>query len=217
MPGDLHYTWEQRKAAEKGRTSALQGIPEQLSALARANKIISRARSRRVEVALPDDPTTAEEVGTQILDAGCPGSGGRNRPRTGASRCRTRPGGRVSGVPSRRATMPGPRSAGALFCWACPSHRPNGRPRRRIRHRRIRHRTTRLRTNRLRTTHLRTTRLRTIPLRRTTRRRTTRSTRSQVLLSQNPQTYPLNPTAPYPVQPQYRAVPRKPSEELRTR
>ena len=49
VPTDLHYTWEQRKAAEKGRTSALQGIPEQLSALARANKIISRARSRRLE------------------------------------------------------------------------------------------------------------------------------------------------------------------------
>jgi len=68
VPSDLHYTWEQRKAAEKGRTSALQGIPGDLSALARANKIISRARSRRVEVALPDDPTTAEEVGTQILE-----------------------------------------------------------------------------------------------------------------------------------------------------
>jgi uncharacterized protein YabN with tetrapyrrole methylase and pyrophosphatase domain len=67
VPLDLHYTWEQRKVAEKGRTSALQGIPEQLSALARGNKIISRARSQRVEVALPDDPTTAEEVGAQIL------------------------------------------------------------------------------------------------------------------------------------------------------
>ena len=67
VPADLHYTWEQRKAAEKGRTSALQGIPEQLSALARANKIISRARSRRVGLELPDHPTTAEEVGTQIL------------------------------------------------------------------------------------------------------------------------------------------------------
>ena len=59
VPTDLHYTWEQRKAAEKGRTSALQGIPEQLSALARANKIISRARSRRLDLVLPDDPTTA--------------------------------------------------------------------------------------------------------------------------------------------------------------
>jgi XTP/dITP diphosphohydrolase len=67
VPSDLHYTWEQRKAAEKGRTSALQGIPDQLSALARANKIISRVRSRRVEVALPDEPTTAEEVGAQLL------------------------------------------------------------------------------------------------------------------------------------------------------
>ena len=67
VPVDQHYTWEQRKTAEKGRTSALQGIPEQLSPLARVNKIISRARSHRVEVALPDDPTTAEEVGAQIL------------------------------------------------------------------------------------------------------------------------------------------------------
>jgi XTP/dITP diphosphohydrolase len=62
VPVDQHYTWEQRKATEKGRTSALQGIPEQLSALARVNKIISRARSHRLEIALPDDPTTAEEV-----------------------------------------------------------------------------------------------------------------------------------------------------------
>jgi XTP/dITP diphosphohydrolase len=67
VPVDLRYTWEQRKVAEKGRTSALQGIPEQLSALARGNKIISRARSQRLEVALPDDPTTAEEVGAQML------------------------------------------------------------------------------------------------------------------------------------------------------
>jgi XTP/dITP diphosphohydrolase len=67
VPIDQHYTWEQRKAAEKGRTSALQGIPEQLSALARANKIIGKARSRRVDVVLPDAPTTAEEVGGQIL------------------------------------------------------------------------------------------------------------------------------------------------------
>jgi XTP/dITP diphosphohydrolase len=67
VPVDLHYTWEQRKAAEKGRTSALQGIPEQLSALARANKIISRARSRRLDLVLPDDPTTVEELGAQLL------------------------------------------------------------------------------------------------------------------------------------------------------
>jgi uncharacterized protein YabN with tetrapyrrole methylase and pyrophosphatase domain len=67
VPSDLHFTWEQRKVLEKGRTSALQGIPDQLSALARANKIISRMRSRRVAVALPDEPTSAEEVGAQLL------------------------------------------------------------------------------------------------------------------------------------------------------
>jgi XTP/dITP diphosphohydrolase len=67
VPSDLHFTWEQRKVAEKGRTSALQGIPDQLSALARANKIISRARSRRVAVALPDGAMTREEVGAQLL------------------------------------------------------------------------------------------------------------------------------------------------------
>jgi XTP/dITP diphosphohydrolase len=68
VPSDLHYTWEQRKAVEKGRTSVLQGIPEQLSALARANKIISRSRSRRVAVELPDEPITAQQVGAELLE-----------------------------------------------------------------------------------------------------------------------------------------------------
>ncbi len=76
-------------------------------------------------------------------------------------------------MPSRRATIPGPRQ-GRTILWACPSHRPNGRHHRRIRHRRIRHRTNHLRTNHPRTNHPRTTRLSTIPLR-TTLRRTTRS------------------------------------------
>ena len=67
VPSDLNYSWEQRKAVEKGRRSVLDGIPEQLSALARANKIISRARSRRVAVDLPAAPVTAEQVGAEIL------------------------------------------------------------------------------------------------------------------------------------------------------
>jgi XTP/dITP diphosphohydrolase len=67
LPSDLNYSWEQRKAAEKGRTSVLDGIPEQLSALARANKIISRVRSRRVGLDLPDEPVTAAQVGAEIL------------------------------------------------------------------------------------------------------------------------------------------------------
>ena len=68
VPADLHHTWEQRKAVEKGRTSALQGIPEQMSALARGHKVVARSRSRRVPLELPDAPVTAEEVGTTVLD-----------------------------------------------------------------------------------------------------------------------------------------------------
>jgi XTP/dITP diphosphohydrolase len=67
VPADLHHTWEQRKAVEKGRTSALQGIPEQMSALARAHKIISRARSRRVPLPLPDEPIEADALGSEIV------------------------------------------------------------------------------------------------------------------------------------------------------
>ena len=68
VPADLHHTWEQRKAVEKGRTSALQGIPEQMSALARGHKVVARSRSRRVPVGLPDAPVTADEVGAAVLD-----------------------------------------------------------------------------------------------------------------------------------------------------
>jgi XTP/dITP diphosphohydrolase len=67
VPSDLHFTWEQRKAVEKGRTSALQGIPEQMSALARAHKIVSRARSRRVPLDLPDEPVEAADLGRDVV------------------------------------------------------------------------------------------------------------------------------------------------------
>lgn len=63
----LNVTWEQRKAVEKGRTSVLQGIPEQLSAMARATKIIGRARSRSVELGLPQEPIDAVDLGSQVL------------------------------------------------------------------------------------------------------------------------------------------------------
>jgi XTP/dITP diphosphohydrolase len=70
VPRDLHATWEQRKAVEKGRTSALEGIPEQLSALSRAAKILSRARSRQVPLPAPDtvEPITGEALGDALLD-----------------------------------------------------------------------------------------------------------------------------------------------------
>jgi len=44
VPDDLMESWEQRKAREKGRTSVLDGIPTQMSALSRAAKVVGRAR-----------------------------------------------------------------------------------------------------------------------------------------------------------------------------
>ncbi len=67
VPADLLDSWEQRKATEKGRTSVLEGIPERLSALARAHKIIGRARSGRVDLALATEPISAAELGDQVL------------------------------------------------------------------------------------------------------------------------------------------------------
>jgi XTP/dITP diphosphohydrolase len=67
VPEDLYGSWEERKAAEKGRRSVLEGIPEQLSAIARANKIISRARSRSVPVQLDDEVIDHQTVGDQLV------------------------------------------------------------------------------------------------------------------------------------------------------
>src|SRR5918999_666758 len=63
VPSDLNFSWEQRKAAEKGRRSVLEGIPDQLSALARLNKIISRCRSRRGGLDLPGQAVSADQEG----------------------------------------------------------------------------------------------------------------------------------------------------------
>lgn len=68
VPDDLTSSWEQRKAAEKGRSSVLEGIPERLSALARASKIINRARNRDVAIDLPDEPISEQELAAQLLD-----------------------------------------------------------------------------------------------------------------------------------------------------
>jgi XTP/dITP diphosphohydrolase len=63
--------WERIKAAEKGRTSVLDGIPTGLPALARAAKVVSRADRAGLHVDLVGvdlpDGTTAEEVGGLLL------------------------------------------------------------------------------------------------------------------------------------------------------
>ena len=52
VPEDLRGVWERRKRQEKGRTSSLEGIAQSLSALARTQKVISRARAHAVAVDL---------------------------------------------------------------------------------------------------------------------------------------------------------------------
>ena len=67
VPEDMWANWEQRKAQEKGRKSALDGIAPSMSAIARAHKVISRSRSHGVAIALPEEPIGEDEVGEQII------------------------------------------------------------------------------------------------------------------------------------------------------
>lgn len=67
VPDDLMGSWEQRKRAEKGRTSALDGIAEHLSPLARAQKVVSRTRNHQVPLPMADEPITADELGSQLM------------------------------------------------------------------------------------------------------------------------------------------------------
>jgi XTP/dITP diphosphohydrolase len=66
-PDDLNAVWEQRKKVEKKRMSSLDGIPVSLPVLARANKVIMRARSHDVPLDLPTEPIDAAAVGMELL------------------------------------------------------------------------------------------------------------------------------------------------------
>lgn len=66
-PDDLNAVWEQRKKAEKKRESSLDGIPASLPVLARANKVIGRARSHEVPLDLPTEPIDSATVGAELL------------------------------------------------------------------------------------------------------------------------------------------------------
>jgi XTP/dITP diphosphohydrolase len=61
--GDVQASWETLKAAEKGRDSAVDGVPMGLPALALAAKLIHRARSHGVEVPVMDD----DGVGSRLM------------------------------------------------------------------------------------------------------------------------------------------------------
>jgi len=69
VPDDLMGAWERRKRAEKGRGSALDGIPAALAPLARATKGVARARSHGVPLSVPEDAGTPEEVGDAVCAA----------------------------------------------------------------------------------------------------------------------------------------------------
>ncbi|MCW3158880.1 MazG family protein [Micropruina sonneratiae] len=64
VPDDLLGSWERRKRAEKNRTSVLDGIPRQLSALTRAAKVIARSELPGADLPLED---SSDDIGRQIL------------------------------------------------------------------------------------------------------------------------------------------------------
>lgn len=70
VPADLLSSWEQAKAVEKGRNSALDGIPERLSSLSRAHKVMARARSHGYppqEWGVVAAEVTEGELGEEVL------------------------------------------------------------------------------------------------------------------------------------------------------
>ncbi|MGL4831737.1 MAG: MazG nucleotide pyrophosphohydrolase domain-containing protein [Propionibacteriaceae bacterium] len=68
IPDDLTTSWEQQKRQSKHRTSALEGIPERLSAVARAAKVAARVRAHDVEMTLADEPISEDELGQALID-----------------------------------------------------------------------------------------------------------------------------------------------------
>jgi tetrapyrrole methylase family protein/MazG family protein len=58
---DVVRNWEQIKRAEKGRTSAFDGIPSTLPALMYADEVVRKARSVKAE------PVTADDLGARLL------------------------------------------------------------------------------------------------------------------------------------------------------
>lgn len=67
IPDDLMGSWEQRKKREKGRASALDGIPGPLDPLARAEKVVARSRAHGVPLDLPTEELDADAAGRALL------------------------------------------------------------------------------------------------------------------------------------------------------
>jgi XTP/dITP diphosphohydrolase len=63
----LNEAWEWQKIAEKGRTSAVDGVPPAQPALALAAKLTARARRAGLEVAPPPAASDDEEIGHRLF------------------------------------------------------------------------------------------------------------------------------------------------------
>jgi MazG family protein len=59
----LNETWERQKVAEKGRTSAVDGVPLNQPALALAAKLIARARRAGLDV----EAKSGEDIGARLM------------------------------------------------------------------------------------------------------------------------------------------------------
>ena len=62
---DVEANWERLKAEEKGRTSAVQGVPLAQPALSLADKLLKRAHTAQIEIAVPRLP---EEISASAAD-----------------------------------------------------------------------------------------------------------------------------------------------------
>ena len=59
---DVEANWEQIKAAEKGRSSAVEGVPLAQPALSLADKLLKRARNADLDVTVPQLPQAARQL-----------------------------------------------------------------------------------------------------------------------------------------------------------
>ena len=60
---DVEAGWERQKAAEKGRSSAVDGVPMALPALSLASKLVHRAEKNGVDV----DPVEGDDLGARLM------------------------------------------------------------------------------------------------------------------------------------------------------
>jgi XTP/dITP diphosphohydrolase len=65
----LNETWERQKVAEKGRTSAADGVPFNQPALALAAKLVARAQRADLGVALPPDDGIGSRLMALVVEA----------------------------------------------------------------------------------------------------------------------------------------------------